>query len=99
MEPENIKMSWRRSRCAWVGLALAVATIAWTWHSRALAAVLVRAEPARLQQDGPLVRYALARGNTKLGAPGLTGPAWIHHLDYANIRALAVWVSACARDR
>ena len=235
------------SRRAWVGLSLvavlAVATAAWTWHRQALADALVRAEPARLQQDGPIVRYALARapgvyaancaschgadrhgdrrsgaadladgrwvqgqgdvagiettilygirsghpkaqgfkdmpalgrthvlthaeigdlvdymlalskqrydaaaagrgralyagkgrcaechgadarGNTELGAPGLTGPAWlyggdrdalqasledgrhglcpawIHHLDYADIRALAVWLAAGARDR
>ena len=247
MKPEYIKMNWTPSRRAWVGLALAavlaVATAAWTWHRHALADALVRAEPARLQQDGPLVRYALARapavyaancaschgadrrgdrrtgaadladatwvqgkgdvagiettilygirsghpkaqgfkdmpalgrthqlthaeignlvdymlalskqphdaaaaergralyagkgrcaechgadarGSTELGAPGLTGPAWlyggdrdalqasledgrhglcpawIHHLDYADIRALAVWLAAGARDR
>ena len=64
-----------------------------------------------------------ARGSTELGAPGLTGPAWlyggdrdalrasledgrhglcpawIHHLDYADIRALAVWLAAGAGER
>jgi cytochrome c oxidase cbb3-type subunit III len=247
MKPGNIKIKWTPFRRAWVGLALAtvlvMATAAWTWHRHAFAGALVRAEPARMQQDGPLVRYALARapgvyaancaschgadrhgdrrtgaadladanwvqgqgdvagiettilygirsghpkaqgfkdmpalgrmhqlaheeigdlvdymlalskqphdataaergsalyagkgrcaechgadarGSTELGAPGLTGPAWlyggdrdalqasledgrhgrcpawIHHLDYADIRALAVWLAAGARDR
>lgn len=98
-KPENIKMNWILSRRARVGLVLAavlaVATATWTWHRHALADALVRAEPARLQQDGPLVRYALARapgvyaancaschgadrhGNLRTGAADLADARWV----------------------
>ncbi|MFA9216374.1 MAG: c-type cytochrome [Sphingomonadaceae bacterium] len=99
-EPENIKMNWISSRRAWVGLALAavlvVVSVTWTWQRHALADALVRAEPASLQQDGALVRYALDRapgvyaancaschgaerhGDLRTGAADLADAHWVH---------------------
>jgi cytochrome c oxidase cbb3-type subunit 3 len=99
MKAENIKMNRTPSRRAWVSLAVAAALVlasaAWTWHRNALANALVRAEPAQLQQDGPLVRYALARapgvyaancaschgvdrhGDRRTGAADLAGARWV----------------------
>ncbi len=100
MKRENIKTSGRQFPRARVGLVLAAvlaaASAAWTWHRHDLADALVRAEPDRLQQDGPLVRYALARapgvyaancaschgadrhGDRRTGAADLADATWVH---------------------
>jgi cytochrome c oxidase cbb3-type subunit III len=69
MKPENLEPHRAPSGRPWIGLALAaalaLATAVWAWHRQALADALVRAEPARLLQEGQLVHYALQR------APGV----------------------------